>query len=235
MTCTLALHPGRNVWVLARTDLDGASHEDVLKTAANVMHHFLRPVTPFGQQEVFEHLIRLDPVQPGAEARYIIGAARPVELSAVQVPLDGQFPRLRIVPACRAIKRREDCDVLFTLAAQQPWGVIVNFDWRGPLVQMPWPRRRVNLLGFAVESEDELQWLLMEACWMGEALEPDTTLADDLAREWSEATREGLQRLAEPAKQVATRIAQGLFVGLGLYWGVQAIRRARKNRARLPE
>lgn len=235
MTCLLTVHPGRNVWVLARTDLDGASKDDVLQTSANVMHHFLRPITPSGQTEVFEHLIRITPRDPAAEGRFIIGAARPVEIAAVQGPADGTVPRMRLPAECREHKLREQCDVLFTIAADRPWLVMAQFDWRGPLAQIPWPKRRVNLLGFAVDSEDENQWVLLEACWLGEAQELDTTLADDIAAEWSEDTRKALKKLADASKDVAVRIGQIAFFGVAAYLGIKALRSRRaKSRARLP-
>lgn len=193
MSCTLTVRPGRNVWVMARTDRDAVSHEEAIQTTANAVRRFLLPITPFGQREAFEHLLQFEPKDPRAEARYIIGAARPVEMAAVQGRFGDEIPAMKVPPNCLDHRRREECDVLFGLRGERPWFILIAFDWRAPTGVIQWPRRAVNLLGFPFDTDTENDFVLLEACFLGEAQEPDT----DVLEQASDATKKALADLAE--------------------------------------
>lgn len=240
MSCNLTVHTGRNVWVLARTDADGAPLDDVLQTAANTVKHFLDPITPISQRSIFEHLLGVSPRDPAAQALFIIGSARPVEIAAVQMREgDDPVPRVRVPAGCLEHKLREQCDVLYTLEASRPWLIMIAFDWRAATAVIPWPHRRVDVLGFTHDSETENQWVLLESCWLGDAQSEDTDLASEVARNFSEATKAGLEaalraaeQAAEKAKKAAVMIAQLAVVGLGGFLLYRAVRNSTAHKGR---
>lgn len=174
----ITIRPGRNVWLLGRTDRDAPTYADVVQTAAA----FLSRV--FGERSPEE-------VISTALGRYIIGAARPVLIEALQTP-PGKSP-LDVRPALEGsrIARREDCETLRTVKADRLWWVVARFDWRGPRTARDWPARAVNWLGIPSRPDHDLDWLLIEANHAGPAKEPDTS--------WGEETGERLEKVAERA------------------------------------
>jgi hypothetical protein len=182
---------GHNRWVLARTDRDAPEAEEVRETAGAFLSRALGRASPSGTRSIFEALS-----PPGSDAsRYVIGAARPVDVRAAQPETTDEALRLAM-PEGRLLGRHTDCEVTRTVAAQKPWMVVVDFDWRAPDVLVPWPRRRVNDLGFPVEADHELDWLLLAASYTGEARTRDTTLFREMSkgakRQVQQALRGGL-------------------------------------------
>lgn len=160
---TLAIKPGRNVWVLGRTDRDAPSAADAQQTAgAWLSRLFGEPTLPPGQD-----------IEGGA-TRYSLGSARPLDVSASQTR-----------PALPAGKQtwtwEADQPEPLALNAERPWYVLADFDWRGPTRRLEeWPRRAVNQWGIPTDDPQALDWLLLEARWIGEPTRRDSTWTGDV-------------------------------------------------------
>lgn len=160
----LEIRTGRNVWIWARTDHDGASSDDCVRSGASVMSRLLPDVVPGVVPPP-------SPKGPPGGSRYVLGAARPLDVSAAR--------KRPPVPPGQTWAAKDAGT--FRVAAQNPWFVTVDFDWRAPtFVLTEWPRRKVNILGFAVDDPLNLDWLLMTATHTGPATRPDGDLVDDL-------------------------------------------------------
>jgi hypothetical protein len=171
--------PGHNSWLLARTDRDAPSHEDVIQTAGAVLHRFLGNASPVGQRGVFDVLS--SPQSNPGEGRFIIGAARPAVVRAARVTDPSlalkEMPRLLGTQLANYMQ----CGTHPTITAQLPWYVVVSFDWRGPAVRIPWPRRAVNWAGLPSHDQPHgNDWLLVAATHQGAPREPDTSLAGEV-------------------------------------------------------
>jgi len=188
VSCEVTIFPGRNVWLLARTDRDAPSYEDVIQTCAAYLSRV------FGERSP-EEIISTAP------GRYIIGAARPVLIDAEQTAIDAAATfRPQIEGAVHG--RYENCPEVYVVRADRTWWVMVGFDWRGPTTQREWPARSVNWLGIPSTGPGvDLDWLLVTAATSGAAKEPDTS--------WSQETGENV---AETAKAVTRSV--GIPVGL---------------------
>lgn len=214
----LTVVTGNNRWVVARTDRDAPTQSDVLETAGAFLSRVLGDASPTGQRTIFEHIGV--PAQPAGQARYVIGAARPVIVTAAQprTPAGAiEFSR----PQGRLLGRREDCPVIRSVQAQDPWLVTVDFDWRAPTTTIPWPRRAVNALGFPVDTDTGLDWLLLAATHVGPAQRDDTTLLSEV----SESTRREIRK--------ATRLLSPALLAIGIGGAAYLIHRyAPKRRKR---
>ena len=149
-TPAVSILPGRNVWLLGRTDRDAPSTDSAVLTAAAWLNRLFdtglpAPPPPF-------------PDAPPGVSRYNLGAARPVDLRASQ----GSRPSL---PAGDRVWSVADLPPEYGVRAQNVWWVIADFDWRGPTADFArWPIRTVGTFGWA-SDEPTLQadWLLLEA------------------------------------------------------------------------
>lgn len=156
------IEPGRNVWVWSRTDRDAPTAEQVLDSAASVMARALRETPTI-----------ISATLPGGVKRYALNAARPMDIA--QAPA-----RPSPLPTPREFRQSvEDEPQAFAVRATNPLFVVVDFDWRGPRTETDeWPRRAVDSFGFPVDRPMELDWLLLDAYWLGPALREDTTAGD---------------------------------------------------------
>ena len=162
----LELRPGRNVWVWARTDRDAPSADDVIRSCVSVMSRLLPDVVPGVVPPP-------SPRGPAGASRYFLGAARPMDVSASQTR--------PAVPRGLASWSHTDQPQLYAVAAERPWWAVVDLDWRGPTFTVdPWPTRKVNALGLAIEDPLRLDWLLMHAAHLGPASRPDGDWTGDV-------------------------------------------------------
>lgn len=210
----ITIKPGRNVWLLARTDRDAADLAGVLDTTGAVLKRFLGRASPPGTRSVFEVL--QSPKDTPHQARFVIGAARPVLVDAVQASSpEKALSEQPIIPSNVRTDTFTDCPVVRTIAAQRPWFVCVEFDWRGQTTKIDWPRRAVNFLGMPFDTIHGNDWLLVSAGHLGKAKEADT----DLLSEVSDETADAIKSAAEG---VATTVGPLLF-GLGIAGGVAGV------------
>lgn len=188
----LELRPGRNVWVWARTDRDAPSSDDVIRSCASVMSRLLPDVVPGVVPPP-------SPKGPAGASRYFMGAARPMDVSASQTR-----PPL---PKGLAAWNYTDQPQLYGVAAERPWWAVVDLDWRGPTFTVdPWPTRKVNALGVAIDDPLRLDWLLMHAAHLGPATRPDGDWTSDAAT------------VVTDTATTAARAGLGLLVIAGLVW-----------------
>lgn len=163
----LEIRPGRNVWVWARTDSDAPSADDAIRSCVSVMSRILPDVVPGVVPPP-------SPRGPSDGSRYFLGAARPLDVRASQTR----------PPYPRGLQTwdRNQLPELYSVQAQNPWWVSCDFDWRGPTFSVdPWPRRKVNAFGVAVDDPQRLDWLLMFAAHLGPATRPDGDWTGDAA------------------------------------------------------
>lgn len=196
----LTIKRGRNAWLLARTDRDAPTRDDVIQSAGAVLKRFLGNASPLATRSIFE--VVASPKGADDEGRFVIGAARPVNVTAQH----GERPEL---PG-ETTDRFEDCSTVRIVAGQVPWWVVVQFDWRAPDARIPWPRRSVNALGIVTDDDTALDWLLVQAAHEGEAAEPDTTLGGEVADE----VKEGAKKAAAVLKPLAWILAGAAGVTL---------------------
>lgn len=214
MACNLTVRPGQNVWLLARTNRDAPSSEEVAESTAAFLIKVLGFASPVGSRGLFETM-----ASPNGQRRYYIGAARPVEILTVQ-----QSPITEGIPGA-VYARREDCPEpeLAFVAGKSSWYVLVAFDWRGDETVIPWPRRRVSWLG-TVSTDDPSEpfdWLLLQASHVSAVpLHEDSSLAADVADAASEywvSAKKEMKRLVKSSIP-AVVVALGLGMGLALIW-----------------
>lgn len=195
MACSLRIYPGHNVWLLARTNRDAPNEQEVVESTAAFLIRALGMASPLATRSPLEVV-----ASPGGERRYYIGAARPVEVTAVS--------RERLaMPSGEVVARREDCPEPYMshVSGVDIWYVLVEFDWRSDAVDVPWPRRRVNWLGWASDDkpEEPFDWLLLEAVKQGDVKHDDSSLMGDVkvvATEYWDAAKKEFRSLAEGAK-----------------------------------
>lgn len=164
MNCKVPIVAGRNAWLLARTDRDGASEAEVLQSAQAFLAGVLgEPLSP-------HELISL-PDSTDTVSVSVLGKARPVVITAERGQRDG-IHRGSELPGVLLGRAQSVCDPLPLVNATRPWWVRVGFDWRGSDEWRPWPMLRVSPLGFRTRGEpDQNDWLLIEARDMGQAPE----------------------------------------------------------------
>lgn len=172
--CKLTIPRGANRWVIARTDRDGATRDEVITTAGAFLGRILSNASPPGQRSPFDKL-------PGFDDRFIVGAARPIDIIDAEQPNSSAEAAQLARPGGELLARFTDCAVIRTVAAERPWIVIADFDWRAPSTEVPWPRRRVSDLGIPSAADNDLDWLVLSASFLGRAQNPDTTIGDELA------------------------------------------------------
>jgi hypothetical protein len=155
--------PGRNHWLVSRTDRDGVQADGVRSTALFVLRRWLQGASPVSMRSVYaEH-----------GEQYVIGAARGVSISVSETALAMPELSREAMPARAtsampelvkaASQRVENCRIVRTINARAPWWLLVGFSWHGPEVRRPWPRFSVNAIGVEDDNDQSLDWLLIEA------------------------------------------------------------------------
>ncbi len=212
----ITLKSGRNIWVLARTDRDGADLETVLQTAGAVLSRFLGRASPSGTRSIFEVL--QSPKGEEDTARFVIGAARPVVVEAFQADSPETALQQRpLLSEDEPIARFEECPTIRTVKAERPWYVTAEFDWRAPTTKAAWPRRAVGPLGFPVDTDHGLDWLLLSAAHRGPAEESDTDLLDEVSGETGELIEEAAKSLKKHTAPILWTLAAVGAGGVALY------------------
>lgn len=218
---TVAIARGHNRWVLGRTDRDAPSHSDVLQTAGAFLHRVLSNASPPGQRGVFDVL----PVPGSMETRYVIGAARPLTIQALQPQTPSQALDFTAKPGGKVLARFSDCPTSRALQADKPWIVLAEFDWRAPSKRIAWPERAVDPFGIPTDSPMSLDWLLLAAAHTGAAAEADTKWEDEVATGTKREIAKALKPYQLSGAMVAASVAVGA-VGLAV-WHFAGKRRRR--------
>jgi len=184
---------GHNRWIVSRTDRDAVDRADAQRTTGAFLARVLGPASPPGTRSIFEVLSVTD-----ESTRLVIGAARPIDVSAVQ-PQDAAQANELLLPGTedRLIALEPNCPVRRTLRAQSPWFVDVQFDWRAPDTRIPWPRRAVSDAGLGDNAANTgLDFLLLAAYFGGEARSQDTDILAEMSREARDAAKRALRGMS---------------------------------------
>jgi len=222
------IRKGANLWILARTDRDGATPAQVVDTAGAFLARELGGASPAQLRNFTEHIAtRAD----GNEGRFIIGAARPVTVTVSQ-PEGPSGIELLAPTNAKVLANRAHCKVLRTVQAQRPWIVVARFDWRAPDTVVDWPRRKVNFGAFPTRADHDLDWLLLGAAYLGKAAEPDVGEGTDELSWWGEVTDDFVVALQAAAKRAqdaaaaeARRLLVPVLVGVAVVGGVWLYKR----------
>lgn len=200
----LLVRPGRNVWLLVRTDRDAASKDEAVQSAGAFLSRVLGRASPQGWDQT-QFLQAPEP--PGdALAEFYMGAARPVlVLSAGQ-----QWPGMEWHEGGTRLGRSIECKGTRLVKADRPWYLVVAFDWRGPDTWIPWPASFVNFIGVRASDtrRTDLDWLVNEAYYEGEAQAPDSSLGAEIV----DFGEKKLQELGNEAKQLAEATGKRLLI-----------------------
>jgi hypothetical protein len=191
------------MWLLARTDRDGATEPEVLQTAVAFLHSAL------GEPLALEEIFPLPQSQKGV-VYAVLGKANPVVVSAERGDEKGIY-RGRPLPGS-VIARSQNCDPLPTVKGTQPWWVRVGFDWRGSDEMIPWPMERVTPVGKRIWGAPQRNdWLLVEARFVGR----ETGAPRDWLGEQLEGLGDKVEEYAAPIQKAAGALVWGA-VGLGV-------------------
>lgn len=179
---TLAVYPGRNVWLWARTDRDAPSADDVIRSAGAMMVRTLPLGVPV-----------LPPASPDAPtkaaSRYYVGPARPMDITPTQADVRSTLPA-----AFTARWTWEAQPEPMAVRAERTWYALVDFDWRGSTVTLDrWPRRAIDVFGFEVDRPQALDWLLIDARHVSaEPARPDSSLTQQITNAATDLGTKGL-------------------------------------------
>lgn len=200
---------GHNRWIVARTDRDAVDQEDAQRTTGAFLSRILGPASPPGTRGIFEQLL-----VAGRTARFVIGAARPVLVTATQPESAEELNQIiSVSPDERVIALEPSCPVRRSVRAQVPWIVDVEFDWRAPDTRIAWPRRSVSDAGLGDnEANTGLDFLVVAAYFAGAAQESDT----DVLQEVSADTRKAIRRAVGSSSPVLVGTLLGGIMGAGL-------------------
>jgi hypothetical protein len=202
---TLDLVPGRQVWLVGRTDRDGASLAEVSRMVAGFLQYSFRDVSGgppgSGANEVFSTEKKNAPLE------WRVSSARPVRLlvpptqSLVELESSMTAALGTASPAGgegHVIARREDLDPLPLLVASTPWYIALEVWWRGPASTIPWPCLQVTWAGTRQRDYTEADWLLLRA------FVPPGTATDPGGETWGEAESANVAATVDEVKKQLT-------------------------------
>lgn len=207
----LLIKPGRNRWIVVRTDRDGVDVPDMVQTLGAFLLRVLGRASPQGMEA---HQVLQDPdPPPGALAAWYIGAARPVvlfDLPSQKYPVGAS--------GGKRLGRSIECKAVRLVKADNPWHFVVEFDWRGPSTWAPWPASHVS--NFGIRSQDtrrtDLDWLVTEAYHLSDQPQaPDSSLGREI-------TKYGKKKAEEAGKAIKEIATAGVSTGL-VVAGVAAV------------
>jgi hypothetical protein len=194
----LILRPGCQRWLIARTDRDGASADQIADWVAGFTQYSFRTISGDQPGSSPEELIST------GEHQWRVSSARPVAITV----LPHQDTPIGLNGAT-LIQGREQLDELPVLAREtsKPWYLELEIWWRGPQATIAWPCLAVNAMGQRSHDYANADWLLM-ASWVPKAIP-----ADPGEESWSEATEENVTEALEEAKEdVKKALSYGAIV-----------------------
>lgn len=183
---TLILRPGVQRWLIARTDRDGASADQIADWVAGFTQYSFRTISGDQPGSSPEELIST------GEHQWRVSSARPVTITV----LPHQDTPIGLNGAT-LIQSREQLDELPVLARQtsKPWYLELEIWWRGPQANIAWPCLAVNAFGLRSHDYQNADWLLM-ASWV-----PTTIPADPGGESWAEAEGDAIAEAVDDVKK----------------------------------
>ena len=222
----LKLVPGRQLWLVSRTDRDGASAEEI----ADMVRGFLQ----FTFRDV-------DGGQPGSSPQELlatgdhewrVSAARPVRLVGGPVQSMAELESALLAylggstdngTAGSIVAAREELDPLPILKAERPWYLVLEVWWRGSAASIPWPALQVTWAGTRQRDYEEADWLLLKS------FVPPGEVEDPGDATWGEAQGENVTEAGEAIVKAARApmlLAAGFVAVVG---GMFLLARARRR------
>lgn len=221
---------GRNVWLLLRTDRDGVDGDDAVQTGAAFLHRILNRASPFGQRSVLS--VFESPRGPKHVGKYYIGAARPVDITAQQLPEGNVDPHevqmgFREGPVPPLLGHVRDCKPRMAKVHGHPWLITASFDWRAPAVRINWPARKVGNLMFAKGDpraekptiffgSKGVDWLLVEARHLSaQPVAEDSSLVGDVIEEGRDLLAGAADKVRDVGKEFKGTLILTSVLSLG--------------------
>lgn len=210
----IPLVQGEQIWVLIRTDRDGATADQIGSSVGDFMRWVLRNAAQAGTDITDLHQV----IQTGPN-EWRVGAARPVTLVSVE--------RARpSYPVGQTIASRETYpgDGLPTVNGQTPWWVTIRFWWRAASTTVEWPSliaRVGSLTGFNIAdySIDQADWTL------DRAIVPKAPVKDPGDATWAQAQEHRAEAAASSILGTGGKVVAGLAVVTVVYLAIRAARR----------
>lgn len=201
---------GEQVWVMLRTDRDGASEQQVADSIGDLMRWVLREA-----KSDETGITDLHQVISTGKNEWRVGSARPVQL--VSIGRDRPAYPVGVVLAAREQYPGEGIP---TVNGTTPWWVVVRFWWRGSATEVQWPSliaRVGSLTGLNVADYgvDQADWTL------DRAIVPALTAIDPGDATWGATQTERVEEAAAEALTAAGTVAKvvtGVVVLAGLGW-----------------
>jgi hypothetical protein len=201
----IPIKQGEQVWVLIRTDRDGASADDIASSLGGFMRFVLA-----NAGTAATGLTDMPQVISTGQKEWRVGAARPIQLMSI----DRERP---IYPAGKTFASRElyPGEGIPTVNGDKPWWVTLRFWWRAGETDIEWPTLIAHvgsLTGFNVADYtiDRADWVL------DRAIMPTLTAKDPGDATWAEVQG---KRVAEAAGSIAgtgVKVLGGVAVATAL-------------------
>lgn len=210
----IPLVQGEQIWVLIRTDRDGATAAQIGASVGDFMRWVLRNAAQAETGITDLHQV----IQTGTN-EWRIGAARPIAL----VSVDRERPSY---PAGKTIASRETYpgDGLPTVNGQTPWWVTIRFWWRAASTTVEWPSLVARVgsltgLNLADYSIDQADWTL------DRSIVPTAPVTDPGDTTWGQAQEHRIEVAASNILGTGGKIVAGLAVVTVVYLAIRASRR----------
>jgi hypothetical protein len=211
----IKLPQGEQIWVMLRTDRDGASEGQIADSIGDLMRWVLREA-----KSDETGITDLHQVISTGKNEWRVGSARPVQLISISKDRP-TYPTGEILAA----REQYPGEGIPTVAGDKPWWVVVRLWWRGSSTEVQWPSliaRVGSLTGFNVADYgvDQADWTL------DRAIVPTQKAADPGAATWGKTQTGRVEESAGQALSVAGT-ALKVVVGVAVVAGLIAIFRRR--------
>lgn len=210
----IPLVQGEQIWVLIRTDRDGATSDQIGASVGDFMRWILRNAAQAGTGITDLHQV----IQTGPN-EWRVGAARPISVISVERSRPSY-------PAGTTIAARETYpgDGIPTVNGETPWWVTIRFWWRAASTTVEWPSlvaRVGSLTGFNIAdySIDQADWTL------DRAIVPNAPVKDPGDQTWTVAQGKRVENAASTIFDTGTKVVGGIAVLAVVYVLIRAARR----------
>ena len=214
MPASMPLVAGEQIWVLIRTDRDGASADEVGASVGNFMRWVLRNAAAAGTG-----ITDLQQVVQTGPNEWRVGAARPVSVVSVS--------RTRpTYPTGKVVASRETYpgDGIPTVNGQTPWWITIRFWWRAASTTVEWPSLVARVgsltgLNLADYSIDQADWTL------DRSIVPSQPVADPGDATWSATQAKRVGDAATGIIGVGGKVVGGIALLAIAYIAIRAASR----------
>lgn len=208
---SIPLLQGEQIWILLRTDRDGASADEIADSVGDFMRWTLRNAAAGGTG-----LTDLQQVIKTGDNEWRVGAARPVTVVSVAQTRP-------TYPDGKTIAARESYpgDGIPTVNGQTPWWVTIRFWWRAASTTVEWPSLIARVgsltgLNLADYTVDQADWTL------DRAIVPAAKATDPGDATWSQAQGKRIEQAASGILSGGVKVLGGLALLTGAYFIIRS-------------